>query len=161
LENAVVLRSKDRIDIVYVGASSADTNRALSDGRADVKGGSGPQRKRRILAVDDDAPFLSSLVWSLCHDAEVESAATVAAALDKLDGGGGYDAVMVDVEMPDDGGGLGLIERIRQRGLPLRIVLMSAQSENRARADELGLPFFDKAVDDVREVLADVWRRAT
>jgi CheY-like chemotaxis protein len=99
----------------------------------------------RILVVDDEDNFRRSLVFRLqqVYDATVEEAETGPIALQKVREGRGYDLILMDVSMPQTTG-ITVCQEMRAQGVDARIVLMSAHAENRAKAQDLGLPFLNK-----------------
>ena len=82
----------------------------------------------RMLLVDDETPILGALVeyfttlgWTVCAAQEFEEAAALLET-------GNFDLLLADVRL---GGihsheGLELLAAVRARGLPMRVVLMTA-----------------------------------
>src|SRR5207302_2357089 len=81
--------------------------------------------------------------------------------------GGGFDAVLSDIYMPD-GGGLELVESLRATDPNLPIVLMTAQGSlqvaveavSRGASDFIGKPFDISAVVDLLKRLLEARREA-
>jgi nitrogen-specific signal transduction histidine kinase/ActR/RegA family two-component response regulator len=93
-----------------------------------------PIARRRVLVVDDDADVVRSLERLLTPSYDVETAATVAEALDTL-ARGPTDAILCDVMMPD-GGGERLLSALEAKKSPLasRVVFITGGAVNeRAR----------------------------
>lgn len=100
---------------------------------------SGESDRARLLVVDDDGP-LRSLMAELLEDEgfEVLTAADGAQALGLI-AGGGFDAVLSDIVMPDVGG-LDLLRAVRERDLDVPVVLMTGNPDvgSAARAVDYG-----------------------
>jgi CheY-like chemotaxis protein len=82
----------------------------------------------RVLVVDDDAVDRMIVRRALARsgvEAVLDEAATVLEAL-ALVGGGGYDCVLLDYNLPG-GDGLTLLRGIRQAGLALPVVMLTGQ----------------------------------
>ncbi len=82
------------------------------------------RRCRRTLIVEDDRVSRRALeLLTRASGHETRSAATVAEALDQLEGWK-PDCVVLDLMLPD-GSGAALLRRVRSAGLPVRVVVMS------------------------------------
>lgn len=81
-----------------------------------------------ILIVDDEANQRLMLAQALrtVEDREIATAASVSEALEWLDGNRA-DLIITDYNMPVSNG-LVLIAQVRQRALPIRIILITAYS---------------------------------
>lgn len=102
----------------------------------------------RVLAVDDEAPALSELQYLLAEApevAEVVALGTAAAALREI-GTGAYDAVFLDIRMPDLSG-IDLAQVISRFDEPHRpeVVFVTAHDEHAVAAFDLA------AVDYLRK----------
>jgi DNA-binding response OmpR family regulator len=92
---------------------------------------------RRILVVDDDTAVRESLSELLAGRYEVLVARDGEDALRMLDAGP-VDAVVLDMLMPVLDG-VGFLRAARARGFTAPVILVSAQSDLRARARTLGV----------------------
>ncbi|HVT19226.1 MAG TPA: response regulator [Thermoanaerobaculia bacterium] len=103
----------------------------------------------RVLVVDDEDEFRRAFVFRLRHQyhADVDDAEEALAALTKVSDGDAFDLILMDVSMPGIDG-FEACKAMRARGVGIRIVLMSAHEENRAKAKGLGLQFLDKPLND-------------
>jgi two-component system response regulator MprA len=99
--------------------------------------GKGLALKPRVLIVDDDEAIRESVEMALERRYEVSTAANGQAALAQL-AAAPADVVLLDLMMPVLDGA-GFVAEARRRGLELRIVIMSAGTELRTRAHELGV----------------------
>jgi DNA-binding NtrC family response regulator len=105
---------------------------------------------RRTLIVEDDLPSRQILVRILqLHGFEVDSAATLAEAQQKLRAAPPPDNLILDILLPD-GSGLALLEEARGSGRDIRIAVISAVHDHamlnrmhRLRPDA----FFAKPID--------------
>jgi signal transduction histidine kinase/CheY-like chemotaxis protein len=99
------------------------------DGSLRSADGAGRGESRRVLVVEDHPDsrlFMEALLSGAGH--QVELAATLAEARRLLSAGGGYDVVLVDVELPD-GSGLDLVRELhRVQPTPLRGILTGRES---------------------------------
>lgn len=87
--------------------------------------------ERPILVVDDDGALRAMLTEQLAVDGEfaVSSAATAAEAEARLGiEGGRYDAIILDVTLPD-GDGRDLCARLRRAGLKVPIIMLTGSDE--------------------------------
>lgn len=83
--------------------------------------------KLRVLVVEDDAAVAGAVHKSfLQHQIQVEHVKTLAEAGVQLDDGRPFDAMVLDLNLPD-GNGLDLARRCRQRGLDLPIIMVTAR----------------------------------
>ena len=80
---------------------------------------------RPILVVDDDPTLRTMLLEQLAVDGEfsAEGAASIAEAEAALAGRSRFDAVILDVTLPD-GDGRDLCARLRQQGLKIPIIML-------------------------------------
>ncbi len=85
-----------------------------------------PQRRLRVLLVDDQPQFLSSLRWALEPVFTVATDESAQAALARLRAGEQFDAVVCDLMMPDVTG-MDFYEALARDGSPLldRVVFMT------------------------------------
>ena len=82
-------------------------------------------RKRRIVVIDDNEEFLSSLCQRLAEqDNEVNSFTTVKSASEFL-ANNPVDLIITDLKMPD-GDGLSLVNQLHTRFPNLPVVMISA-----------------------------------
>nr|WP_281404430.1 response regulator [Pyxidicoccus fallax] len=88
------------------------------------------------MLVDDDPDILDSIAAVLELDYEVAVALNGAEALKQLDGGG-FDAVVLDMMMPVLDGA-GFMAALRERGLQVPVLLVSAGRDLAARCRVLG-----------------------
>ncbi len=115
---------------------------------------------RRVLVVDDE-PFITDVVTSaLAFDGfTTEEAATAADALDKARRGG-FDCIVLDVMLPD-GDGFDVCRRLRQGGISVPVLFLTARDAGPDKLEGLALgddyvtkPFsIDELVARVRAVL--------
>lgn len=85
----------------------------------------------RILAVDDHPPILVAMqmvLKELAESAEIESVHDLAAAFAAA-ARGPFDLVMLDLALPDCGGGLDALVRFRERFPSQPVVVVSGSSE--------------------------------
>ena len=101
---------------------------------------------RPILIVEDDAALRATLAEQIAQEGdftadEAESATEAAAKL--ADGDVRYDAILLDIGLPD-GDGFQLAERLRSLPWPVRVVLISADADrtNRPAARRAGASGF-------------------
>jgi DNA-binding response OmpR family regulator len=84
--------------------------------------------QRPILVVDDDTALRTALIEQLMQDGEFapEEAASLAEAETRLTAKGAhFDAVLLDVSLPD-GDGRDFCRKLRQRGLKTPIIMLTA-----------------------------------
>ncbi len=87
--------------------------------------------ERPILIVDDDIVLRATLAEQLAVDGEftVVEATSLAEAEEKLgEGGGRFNAVILDVGLPD-GDGRDLTARLRRQGLKVPIIMLTGSDE--------------------------------
>lgn len=122
------------------------------------------ERKLRVLIVEDDARVADAVRRSfLRHQICVEHVGTLAEARMLLDGGHVFDAMTLDLNLPD-GNGLELAQRCRSRGLDFPIIMVTARDAiedrvaglQRGADDYLCKPF---AVEELYARLDAVLRR--
>ncbi|MDE2239209.1 MAG: response regulator transcription factor [Rhodospirillales bacterium] len=85
---------------------------------------------RPILIVDDDTALRGALMEQLSVNGEFapEEASSLAEAETKLSNGARYDALLLDVGLPD-GDGRDFCRALRERGLKAPIIMLTASSE--------------------------------
>jgi DNA-binding NtrC family response regulator len=110
---------------------------------------------RRVLVVDDEPTILTTLQAALRLEGYgVDVAGGVAVALKKL-AAAAYDAVLLDVGLPD-GDGLAVLEHLRQTGAMPPVIMMSGHGsiDLALRATRLGaLDFLEKPLSTDRLLL--------
>lgn len=120
--------------------------------------------KLHVLIVEDDARVADAVRRSfLQHQIDVEHAGTLAEARSQLDRRHRFDALVLDLNLPD-GNGLDLAKRCRDRGLDLPIIMVTARDAiedrvtglQRGADDYLCKPF---AVEELYARLDAVLRR--
>jgi len=111
----------------------------------------------RILFVENHEIFASTVIPQFLSDHQVDVVPTASQAHEAIERGG-YDAVLVDHD-PDDGKGADLVARIRRRGLPLRVVGVSAHEQGNAALRDAGADAICAKLEFHRigEVLAALW----
>ncbi len=77
----------------------------------------------RVLIVDDDEDMLETLAWSLGEKLDVTVANGGRAALREL-GARDFDAIVLDLNMPDVGGEA-ILAALAQRRAPIAVILAS------------------------------------
>lgn len=121
-----------------------------------------PKATARRALVVDDSPIIRDLVAELLTSASfsVTSAVDGAAALEVLDRQS-FDVVVSDLEMPNVDG-LELLRRIRARGWPIPVVMVTTRgsAEDRKRAADLGASGYVVKTDFHEGHLVEVVRRA-
>ena len=113
----------------------------------------------RILLIDDDARLASMVADYLGHSGfEIETAGSLAAGRTRL-AGGGYDALVLDLMLPD-GDGLELCRELRSesrtRQLPLLMLTARGEPMDRIVGLELGADDYLPKPFEPRELLARV-----
>lgn len=85
---------------------------------------------RTILVVDDDDALRSALMEQLSVNGEFapQEAASLAEAEAKLSSGTRYEALLLDVSLPD-GDGRDFCRSLRERGIKAPIIMLTAASE--------------------------------
>lgn len=90
-----------------------------------------PHRRKRLLIVEDH----DELRLALCRLLEVsfvtECVATVAEAIEDIDGPDSPHVVLLDLMLPD-ASGVEVVRHIRDAGLPIRIVVVTALPDDGA-----------------------------
>src|SRR5262245_23527370 len=82
-----------------------------------------PIQAHKILIVEDHEPTRRALSRLLAHRGwQVEIAATVAEGIEAL--GGEPECVILDLMLPD-GDGEAVLQQVRERGMPTRVVVAS------------------------------------
>ncbi|MBV8588950.1 MAG: response regulator transcription factor [Acetobacteraceae bacterium] len=87
--------------------------------------------ERPILLVDDDRSLRETLAEQLAIDGEFEvvGAGTIAEAEDQIAARGGrFDAIILDVTLPD-GDGRDLCARLRRQGVKVPIIMLTGSDE--------------------------------
>lgn len=85
---------------------------------------------QKVLVVEDDSGTYVGLRRLLEHyGCAVDHAGTVADAIRRVDGGG-PQYVLLDLNLPD-GEGVGVLEHVRRRDLPARVIVVTG-TEDRA-----------------------------
>ena len=105
--------------------------------------------KLRIFIVDDLEKFRTSFRFVLtAYGHDVKEAPHPEDAFDRLiSKDEEFDLIFIDVQM-EGKDGISLYQDLRSAGVEIPIVLMSALPQNRLRVEALGVPFFDKALDE-------------
>jgi len=99
----------------------------------------------RILVVDDDVDILEALACVLGDNHEVSTARNGAEALRQLSAQT-FDAIVLDLMMPVMDGET-LIERMRELGVVVPVVLASASADLTLLAGRLGVEHIAKPYD--------------
>ncbi len=110
-----------------------------------------PERRARVLVVDDDPLVLRSLVRALSRDFDVSSAKNGREALELIHGGEPLDALLCDLIMPDLSG-MDLFDTLRRKGHTLAdrtVFLTGASFTEQAQRflEKARCPCFDKPAD--------------
>jgi PAS domain S-box-containing protein len=109
-----------------------------------------PERRPRVMLVDDEPLIAQTMERLLRKDYEITIALCGREAIDRIEQGGRYDAIVSDVMMPNMTG-IELVEEL-QRVAPdqaRRIIFLSGgafTAQTRERLDELGMPQLEKPV---------------
>ncbi|HEY2388010.1 MAG TPA: response regulator [Candidatus Binatia bacterium] len=117
---------------------------------------------RTVLVVDDDETFRVALQELLeQRGIVVRDANDAATAIREIDGGN-LDVIFTDIRMP--GGGFGVLQRVRERGMHIPVIFITgaASPEWRARADAEGaFAYLTKPVgrEDILAVLQRAFER--
>ena len=85
----------------------------------------------RVLYVEDDLFDADLTLRQLKRHAPhiiLEIAHTYAEALRSLENGGNYDLILADLHLPD-GSGFALLSHVRQRRLPMAVVVTTGQGD--------------------------------
>ena len=129
----------------------------------DDEEGDAPPECRILLAEDD--PSVGDLVQQMLEELgyAVTRAGDAQAALVKLDGGFVPDALLSDMVMPGEMGGLDLARAARQRRPDLPVLLMTGYSAAASAAAEDAIDLLTKpfTLEDLRKHLAKLLRDAS
>ncbi|MDP2433165.1 MAG: EAL domain-containing protein [Pseudomonadota bacterium] len=121
----------------------------------------------RVLHVEDnpvDADLTQRLLARLAPDIGLEPALSLAAARECLHDPGRYDLALVDLKL-GDGSGLELLAEIRERGLPLAVVMLTGSGDQEAAIAALQAGADDyltksaAALERLPATLRDAWKR--
>jgi len=140
-------------------ARAAAPEPALALPPADVRG--------RVLVIDDDPALVNAIGLVLGEDHEVEVCTSARRALDRLDAGERYDAIVCDVMMPEMSGAdfHSALVRLRPELAPEIIFLTGGAFTLQAREflDRVTNPRLDKPFDSdcLRELVNRQVSRAT
>jgi DNA-binding response OmpR family regulator len=93
----------------------------------------------KLLVVDDDV-HIRRIVALYLREHDVVEAATAEEALQRV-GGEAFDAVIVDLILPQFGG-LRLCRKIKESAAPPRVIVMSGDEQLRDQAAEAGADAF-------------------
>jgi CheY-like chemotaxis protein len=99
----------------------------------------------RILIVDDSDGFREAFADRLreVYKAFVDTADSARAAVHKLAETEAFDFVLLDIDMPQEDG-IAAWRKLRKAGVFARVVLMSQDADNGARARAIDAEFFEK-----------------
>jgi len=115
------------------------------------------QAAATILIVEDDENLRLALADNLDEEGyDVTTAASVAAAERAL-AGAGFDLIVLDIMLPD-GDGYSLCERLRERGVESRVLMLTARTleDDLVRGFEAGADDYLAKPYRLRELLARV-----
>ena len=114
--------------------TTATQNKPTSPSRPPASGprGGPPLRKERVLVVDDDESLANTSRRILGDDVEVMVVGTAAAGRAAL-GDGEFDALVLDLGLPD-GSGLDLLRELRGKNSELPVVMMTGALSTEAAA---------------------------
>jgi len=121
----------------------------------------------RVLHVEDnpvDADLTRRLLARLAPDISLEHADSLAAARECLQDPGRYDLALVDLRLTD-GSGLELLAEIRERRLPLAVVMLTGSGDQEAAIAALQAGADDylskshAALERLPATLRDAWKR--
>jgi DNA-binding LytR/AlgR family response regulator len=98
---------------------------------------SGPRRRLRVLAVDDESPALDELGYLLDADPRVESVVCAGDAVMALPLLRDVDAVFLDIRMPGTDG-LDIARALRRQPVPPSVVFVTAHDDRAVDAFDLG-----------------------
>lgn len=116
-----------------------------------------------ILLVEDNIPLAEAAMLSLPLDLKIEHLTTAEAATDYLSHHE-VDLLVTDIHLPG-WSGVELINKIKEAGLTLKIVCLSAERTPSVlqRLDALGVQAYDKPImpDDYCDLLLEIIERET
>ena len=98
---------------------------------------SGPRRRLRVLAVDDEPPALDELGYLLDADPRVESVVCACDAASAMRLLRDVDAVFLDIRMPGTDG-LDIARALRRQPVPPAVVFVTAHDDRAVDAFDLG-----------------------
>lgn len=109
-----------------------------------------------LLVIDDDRLVCALTRKSLASIADVETAATAAEGLDKLRSGD-FDAVLLDIQLPDQNG-LAVYCEIREHDRRIPVIFMTIEAASNTAIEAMQLGAFDYiakplAVDPLRDLV--------
>ena len=90
----------------------------------------------RILFVENDEDFAETVIRQYLHDQSVVVVPTISGAIDRLSKRS-FDVALVDYDL-DDGKGDEFVRRVREQGVPLKIVTMSGHERGNQAIAEAG-----------------------
>lgn len=117
---------------------------------------SGYKTMPSLLVIDDDRLVCALTRKSLASIADVETAATAAEGLDKLRAGD-FDAVLLDIQLPDQNG-LAVYCEIREHDRRIPVIFMTIEAASNTAIEAMQLGAFDYiakplAVDPLRDLV--------
>lgn len=117
---------------------------------------SGYKTMPSLLVIDDDRLVCALTRKSLASIADVETAATAAEGLAKLRGGD-FDAVLLDIQLPDQNG-LAVYCEIREHDRRIPVIFMTIEAASNTAIEAMQLGAFDYiakplAVDPLRDLV--------
>ena len=157
------------IPVVVVSVIADETKKALNGGAMgvvdwlpkpidqqrlvdSVRHAAGPNRKPRVLHVEDEADVHTVVKTMLQDYCELTWATSVSASKDVLNNQE-FDLILLDIGLPD-GSGLDLLETIELRVTPPRVIIFSAQDVSEEYADKVSAVLVKSQIDNKK--LADV-----
>lgn len=93
----------------------------------------------RVLHVEDDpqdAELIRHLLAQQAPDMVLDHTGTLSGAKNRLSGPGSYELALVDLKLPD-GNGLDLVAFIRERRLPIAVVVLTGSGDEQAAVSAL------------------------
>ena len=96
-------------------------------------------RTMNILYVEDnpaDADLARRKLARLTPDLALDTVSTLRAAIDRLETAPAYDTALIDLRLPD-GNGLDLLNHIRERGLPMAVVILTGSADQESAVSAL------------------------
>lgn len=100
----------------------------------------------RVLHVEDNPHTRDIVRAALENEMDIESVGTVAGAREKLTGGGSYDVLLADLNLPD-ADGVQAIEALQKYGLPIVVLTASNDESLLERAATSGAADFVEILD--------------